>query len=123
MMTLICLSSRRALHWPHATFHYWGRFLMHVYPSPSKQMTRSISSVKGGPPLEKRWELIRESRACGISTQITVSPCLRYSGIENFGQRLLRSGANRLIVDSVTDGDGSGGERTARSPFAQAEPD
>ena len=82
-----------------------------------------LKRLKGGPPLEKRWELIRESRACGISTQITVSPCLRYSGIENFGQRLLRSGANRLIVDSVTDGDGSGGERTARSPFAQAEPD
>jgi DNA repair photolyase len=81
-----------------------------------------LKRLKGGPPLEKRWELVRESRACGISTQITVSPCLPYSGIEKFGQRLLQSSANRLIVDSVTDGDGSGGERTAHSPFAQIEP-
>ncbi len=81
-----------------------------------------LKRLKGGPPLEKRWELVRDARACGIQAQITVSPCLPYTGIEEFGQRLLQSGAHRLIVDSLTAGDGVGGERTARSPFAKAEP-
>jgi DNA repair photolyase len=81
-----------------------------------------LKNLKGGPQLEKRWKLVRDARACGIQTQITVSPCLPYSSIEEFGQRLLQSGAHRLIVDSLTDGDGAEGERTARSPFAQVEP-
>ncbi len=51
------------------------------------------------------------------------SPCLPYTDVEEFSQQLLSSGARRLIVDSFTDGDGSGGERTARSPFAKAEPE
>lgn len=82
-----------------------------------------LKRLKGGPLLEKRWELVRAARSCGIQTQITVSPCLPYTDIEEFGQRLLKSGAQRLIVDSVTDGDGTGGERTARSSFAEVEPD
>ncbi len=82
-----------------------------------------LKGFKGGPPLSKRWELVRVASTRGIPTQITVSPCLPYTGVEEFGQQLLHSGAQRLIVDSFTDGDGSGGERTARSPFAQAEPE
>jgi DNA repair photolyase len=81
-----------------------------------------IQHLKGGPLLERRWELVRRASACGVPTQITVSPCLSYSNVEAFGQRLLSSGARRIVVDTVTDGDGAEGERTARSPFAQAEP-
>jgi DNA repair photolyase len=81
-----------------------------------------LKRLKGGPQLEKRWELVQAARACGVHTQITVSPCLPYTDSEQFGQRLLQSGARRLVVDSVTDGDGADGERTARSPFAKAEP-
>lgn len=81
-----------------------------------------LKGLKGGPLLTKRWELVRSASKAGVHTQITVSPCLPYTGIEKFGQQLLGSGAQRLIVDTVTDGDGSGGERTARSPFAEAEP-
>lgn len=82
-----------------------------------------LKGLKGGPPLSKRWELVRVASTRGIPTQITVSPCLPYTGVEEFGQQLLSSGARRLIVDSFTYGDGSGGERTARSPFANAEPE
>jgi len=82
-----------------------------------------LKGLKGGPSLSKRWELVRTASTAGVPTQVTISPCLRYTGVEEFGQQLLYSGAHRLVVDSVTDGDGAQGERTARSPFAKAEPD
>ena len=65
---------------------------------------------------------MQAAHSSGVRTQITVSPCLPYTNVEQFGQRLLHTGARRLVVDSVTDGDGSNGERTARSLFAKAEP-
>ncbi len=81
-----------------------------------------LKSLKGGPLLSKRWELVRAASSTGVHAQITVSPCLPYTSVEEFGQQLLDSGAQRLVVDTVLDGDGSGGRRTARSPFAQADP-
>ena len=80
-----------------------------------------LKGHKGGPPLEKRWKLIQAARNAGVHTQITVSPCLPYTNIEVFGKGLLNSGAERIVVDTVVDGDGSSGMRTARSPFAKAE--
>jgi DNA repair photolyase len=77
-----------------------------------------LKRLKGGPLLEKRWELVREAHSYGVHTQITVSPCLPYTSVEQFGERLLQSGAHRLVIDTFVDGDGSDGERTARSPFA-----
>ncbi|MHB8597563.1 MAG: SPL family radical SAM protein [Ktedonobacteraceae bacterium] len=82
-----------------------------------------LKHLKGGPPLEKRWKFVHTAHAQGIPTQITVSPCLPYISVKTFSQRLLGSGAQRIVVDTVTDGDGASGKRTARSPFAQAEPD
>jgi DNA repair photolyase len=80
-----------------------------------------LKHLKGGPLLEKRWELVRDAHACGVRTQITVSPCLPFTDVETFGQRLLKSGASRVIVDTVVDGDGANGGRSARSPFAKVE--
>jgi len=82
-----------------------------------------LKHLKGGPLLEKRWELVRAAAFCGIPTQITVSPCLPYTDVEKFAQRLLQSGARRIVVDSCVDGDGTNGIRTAHSSFAKAEPD
>ncbi|HVB25152.1 MAG TPA: radical SAM protein [Ktedonobacteraceae bacterium] len=82
-----------------------------------------LKQLKGGPLLEKRWELVRTAREQGIPVQITASPCLPYTSVEAFSRRLLESGAQRIVVDTVADGDGASGKRTARSPFAQAEPD
>jgi DNA repair photolyase len=82
-----------------------------------------LKSLKGGPALEKRWGLVRAAREGGVKTQITVSPCLRYTGVEEFGRRLLESGVLRIVVDTAVDGDGSGGGRSARTPFAAVEPD
>jgi DNA repair photolyase len=82
-----------------------------------------LKHLKGGPSLAKRWQLIRTAHERGIPAQITVSPCLPYTTVETFGQRLIDSGARRIVVDTVADGDGANGKRTARSPFAQAEPD
>lgn len=81
-----------------------------------------LKRLKGGPLLEKRWELVRDAHSCGVRAQITVSPCLPFTAVETFGQRLLASGASRIIVDTVVDGDGSHGRRTAHSPFAKVEP-
>ena len=81
-----------------------------------------LTGLRGGPPLERRWALVRAAADCGVPAQITVSPCLPYSDVERFGWRLLASGARRIVVDTPVDGDGSAGGRTARSPFAQAEP-
>ncbi|WP_162005581.1 SPL family radical SAM protein [Dictyobacter vulcani] len=81
-----------------------------------------LKNLKGGPALEKRWKLIQSASEAGVPSQITVSPCLPYTNRELFGQRLLNSGARRIIIDTVMDGDGSGGTRTARSSFAHLEP-
>jgi hypothetical protein len=35
---------------------------------------------------------------------------------------LLESGARRIVVDTTVDGDGSGGARSKRTSFAEAEP-
>jgi DNA repair photolyase len=82
-----------------------------------------LKRLRGGPLLERRWELIQKAQACGIPTQITVSPCLPFTGVETFGQRLIRSGTRRIVVDTVVDGDGAQGRRTAHSPFAAVEPE
>jgi DNA repair photolyase len=82
-----------------------------------------LKSLKGGPLLAKRWELVRKASAAGARTQIAISPCLDYTSVEAFGQQLLNSGAQRLVVDSLTAGDGARGRRTARSPFAKVVPD
>lgn len=82
----------------------------------------ALKRLKGGPALAQRWEVVRAASRSGIPTQITVSPCLAYAETEAFGQQLLGSGARQVIIDTVVDGDGSGGKRTARSPFAEHEP-
>ncbi len=81
-----------------------------------------LKGLNGGPPLARRRELVRAASSAGVPTQITISPCLPYTDVEAFGQQLLHSGARRLVVDTVVDGDGSGGKRTVRSPFSRVEP-
>src|SRR5260370_23287365 len=61
-----------------------------------------LKGLKGGPPLSKRWELVRVASTRGIPTQITVSPCLPYTGVEEFIQQLFSSCARRLILHSFT---------------------
>ncbi len=80
-----------------------------------------LQQLGGGPPLERRWQLVHATSMGGVPTQITVSPCLLYSNVETFGQQLLASGVRRIVVDTVVDGDGSAGKRNAHSPFAQVE--
>jgi DNA repair photolyase len=80
-----------------------------------------LKNLRGGPPLAKRWALVQNAIAYGVPTQIAVSPCLPFSGLETFGQHLLQSGARRIVVDTVLDGDGADGERSARSPFARTD--
>ncbi|GHO85941.1 SPL family radical SAM protein [Dictyobacter formicarum] len=82
-----------------------------------------LKNLKGGPPLEKRWQAVRAASQHGVPTQITVSPCLPYTDTEQFGQQLLESGARRIVVDTMVDGDGTAGNRTSHSPFAEAVPD
>lgn len=66
--------------------------------------------------IEKRLDAARQAVKNGVQTQITVSPCLPYS--DEFADRLIDSGAHRIVVDTFVLGDGSGGKRTGDSPFA-----
>jgi DNA repair photolyase len=75
-----------------------------------------IQKLGGGPLVQKRFEVVREATHAGIRTQIVVSPCLPYTPA--FAQKLAESGATRIVVDDFIAGDGSGGKRTANSPFA-----
>ncbi len=81
-----------------------------------------LTGLRGGPSIERRWALVRAASNAGVPVQITVSPSLTYANVERFGERLLASGARRVVVDTPVDGDGSAGKRTGRSPFARAEP-
>ncbi len=81
-----------------------------------------LAGLRGGPPLWNRWRLVQAAHDAGVPAQITVSPCLPYTDVEHFGVRLLESGAQRVVIDTPVDGDGSAGKRTAHSAFALAEP-
>ena len=66
--------------------------------------------------VEKRLEAVKLAVERGLRVQIAVSPCLPYSDI--FAERLLETGAQRIVIDTFAVGDGSRGARTGRSPFA-----
>ena len=68
--------------------------------------------------IRQRHDAVKAAAAAGVQTQITVSPCLPHSA--HFADFLVESGAQRVVVDTFVDGDGSGGTRTADSPFAAA---
>lgn len=79
-----------------------------------------LKRLRGGPPVAKRLAVIRAAHDCGIKTQIAVSPCMPHT--DRFGDKLLQSGADRFIVDTFVEGDGSRGKRTAHSPYASFMP-
>ena len=66
------------------------------------------------PSIRQRLDTARTARDQGIPTQLTVSPCLPYSSVEAFGNLLLGA-CDRVVVDSFVAGDGSAGNRTART--------
>jgi DNA repair photolyase len=66
------------------------------------------------PSVPQRLRTLDAAQAGGLNVQITVSPCLPYSSVEDFG-RLLMAHGRRVIVDSYASGDGQGGRRTART--------
>jgi DNA repair photolyase len=66
--------------------------------------------------VERRLRAVELAVARGVPTQIAVSPCLPYS--DAFAERLLATGAQRIVIDTFAVGDGSGGARTGKSAFA-----
>ena len=66
------------------------------------------------PSIARRVQTIRTARAAGLNVQVTVSPCLPYSAVDEFGPLLVELG-QRVVVDSYLSGDGQGGKRTART--------
>ena len=68
------------------------------------------------PHVRRRLAAVKQAVARGVPTQIAVSPCLPYS--RDFAERLLDTGAQRIVIDTFAVGDGSGGRRTGSSPFA-----
>ncbi len=80
-----------------------------------------LRRLRGGPPTGKRLALVEAAGRRGIKTQVAVSPCLAHT--PDFARRLLASGARRFVVDTLVEGDGGRGGRTARSPFAAVYPE
>lgn len=66
------------------------------------------------PSITQRWATLAAAKEAGIQTQITVSPSLPYSDVEQFATKLVEHG-DRVVVDSYVSGDGGGGKRTART--------
>lgn len=69
-----------------------------------------------GPQAVRRLAAVKAAVQRGIKAQIAVSPCLPHS--PDFARRLLDTGAERIVIDTFAIGDGSGGRRTGKSPFA-----
>ena len=66
--------------------------------------------------IERRFAAVKLAVERGLSVQVAVSPCLPYSSA--FAERLLATGAQRIVIDTFAIGDGSRGARTGKSPFA-----
>ena len=64
----------------------------------------------------RRLAAVQRAVEAGVQAQIAVSPCLPYS--DDFAERLLETGAQRIVIDTFAIGDGSRGARTGKSPFA-----
>lgn len=73
-----------------------------------------IRRLGGGPAPVRRLETARRAVRVAIPVQITVSPSL-----PDFVDRLIDTGVRRFVVDTVVDGDGAGGARTARRPYGR----
>lgn len=80
-----------------------------------------LRRLRGGPAPAKRLALVAAAARRGLNAQIAVSPCLPHT--DRFAAALLATGARRIVVDTFADGDGAGGGRTARSPYAAHAPD
>ncbi|HEX9639113.1 MAG TPA: radical SAM protein [Acidobacteriota bacterium] len=68
------------------------------------------------PPLEARWSAAHALRRAGIELQISAAPLLPHHP-DRFAARLAES-ADRVVVDTLLDGDGAGGRRSAALPIA-----
>ncbi len=68
--------------------------------------------------MERRFAAVERAVAQGVRVQIAVAPCLPHT--EGFAQRLLDTGAQRIVIDTFSAGDGRNGARTANLPFAKA---
>ena len=55
-----------------------------------------LHDLKGGPPLTKRFALLKEAKEAGLKAQITVSPCMPYT--PEFAQRLQDTGVDHIIM-------------------------
>lgn len=78
---------------------------------------RVLTRMGGGSAISKRFEVLQKAKSSGVRTQVTVSPCLPHT--DEFADKLLSLGTDRLVVDDFLEGDGSGGNRTAQSRFAE----
>lgn len=97
--------------------------LARIAALPYAVVSMTIETNRAGLPygpnaafIEGRYRAVQAAAAAGVPTQITVSPCLPYD--DDFAAWLAATGAGRVVVDTFVAGDGSGGERTAGSPFA-----
>lgn len=71
------------------------------------------------PSIAQRWATLERAKAYGLQVQITVSPCLPFSSVDAFANKLVAHG-DRVIVDTYVSGDGAGGRRTGRTSTVAA---
>ena len=67
--------------------------------------------------VRRRLEAVRAAVERGLRVQIAVSPVLPYSA--DFAERLLETGAQRIVVDTFALGDGSRGQAHRQQPLCR----
>lgn len=66
------------------------------------------------PAVDRRFRTLRQAMDVGVQVQAAVSPCLPFSSVEGFGERLIAH-SHRVVVDTYISGDGNQGKRTAKT--------
>ncbi|NTU81929.1 MAG: hypothetical protein HGA45_21550 [Chloroflexales bacterium] len=93
------------------------RHIPYAWLSLTIESDDEAQNLRGGPAFTTRFAVAAAAIEAGVRTQIAVSPCLPHS--DRFAPKLLATGVQRFVVDTFTAGDGQGGGRTARSPYAR----
>lgn len=89
-------------------------------PTDSEEVRQAFEPK--APPLERRWEAIRETRAAGLPVGICVTPMLPLDDTEAFVRRIVEFNPDVLVVQDFHDSGGGFGADTgaaARALLAQ----
>ncbi len=85
-------------------------------PTDSEEVRRAFEPK--APPLERRWEAVRETRAAGLPVGICVTPMLPLDNEKGFIRRLIEFAPDVLVVQHFHDAGGGFGADTGAAACA-----